>query len=94
MKRLTILVVAVTFIALALVLLAPAPIAAGSAGTVTSEFYGTTAGGEDVFEYTLTNSKGMEVKIITYGGIVTSVKVRDRSQQLSLIHISEPTRPY
>jgi len=82
MKRLSILVVAVTIIALALVLIAPAPIAAGNTGTITNEFYGTTAGGEDVFEYTLTNSKGMEVKIITYGGIITSVKVRDRSQKM------------
>ena len=82
MKRLSILVIAVTIIALALVLIAPAAIAARSAGTVTSEFYGTTADGEDVYEYTLTNSKGMEVKIINYGGIITSVKVRDRSQKL------------
>ncbi|MBC7811614.1 MAG: galactose mutarotase [Burkholderiales bacterium] len=41
--------------------------------------YGTTSGGEDVDEYTLTNSNGMEVKIITYGGTITSVRVPDRS---------------
>jgi aldose 1-epimerase len=32
-----------------------------------------------VDEWTLTNASGMEVKIITYGGIITSVKVSDRS---------------
>ncbi len=41
--------------------------------------YGTTSGGKDVDEYTLTNANGMEVKIITYGGIIVSVKVPDRN---------------
>ena len=40
--------------------------------------YGTTANGTPVDEYTLTNTNGMEVKIITYGGIITSIRVPDR----------------
>ncbi len=40
--------------------------------------YGTTAHGVVVDEYTLTNANGMEVKVITYGGIITSIKVPDR----------------
>jgi aldose 1-epimerase len=44
--------------------------------------YGTTAGGEDVDEYTLTNANGMEVKIITYGGTITSIRVPDRDGEL------------
>jgi aldose 1-epimerase len=38
--------------------------------------------GDPVDIYTLTNSKGMEVRILTYGGILQSVKVPDKSQHL------------
>ena len=41
--------------------------------------FGTTTDGQDVDEYILTNANGMEVRIITYGGIITSVQVPDRS---------------
>lgn len=51
--------------------------------SVTSAPYGTTAGGEDVEEYTLINANGAEVKIITYGGIITSVRVPDRYGNLA-----------
>lgn len=47
-------------------------------GQITSQPYGTTADGIAVDEYTLTNANGMEVKIITYGGIITSIRVPDR----------------
>lgn len=40
--------------------------------------YGRTAAGVSVQEYTLGNTSGMEVKIIAFGGIVTSVRVPDR----------------
>ena len=79
------------FAAIALTL-ALAPAAVGATSTVSgSNFdkkagglmivgpkpYGMT-GGKAVDEYTLTNANGMEVKIITYGGIITSVKAPDR----------------
>ena len=41
--------------------------------------YGTTAAGVAVQEYTLGNAAGMEVKIISFGGIVTSIRVPDRA---------------
>lgn len=41
--------------------------------------WGKTAEGESVDLYTLTNPKGAEARIITYGGIVVSLKVPDRS---------------
>jgi aldose 1-epimerase len=41
--------------------------------------FGTTTAGQAVDEYILTNANGMEVKIITYGGTITSVRVPDRS---------------
>jgi aldose 1-epimerase len=50
-----------------------------SFGTVSSEIYPDhPETGEAVDLYTLKNGKGMEVKIITYGGIIQSIKVPDR----------------
>jgi aldose 1-epimerase len=40
--------------------------------------YGTTSGGSAVSEYTLANADGVEVKIITYGGTITSIRLPDR----------------
>ena len=45
--------------------------------------YGTTAEGRAVEEYTLRNATGMEVKLITFGGIVTSIRVPDRNGRLA-----------
>ena len=42
------------------------------------QVYGTTKDGQTVYEYTLTNDNRMEVKVITYGGIITSIRVPDR----------------
>lgn len=46
---------------------------------VRKEVFGKTSGGETVELYTLKNSKGMEARIINYGGIIVSLKVPDRS---------------
>ena len=40
--------------------------------------YGRTKDGRAIQEYTLRNAAGMEVKIITFGGIVTSIRTPDR----------------
>lgn len=67
-------------ILLPLMLLALGPaMAAKGGGTITSEYYGTTSSDQDVYEYTLSSAgkKQMEVKIITYGGIITSIVVPD-----------------
>ncbi len=45
--------------------------------SVKKEPFGSV-GGKAVDIYTLTNSNGMEVKILTYGGIIQSVEVPDR----------------
>ncbi len=63
---------------LAFALLAPMQSKALAQGSISKASYGTTADGVAVDEYTLTNAHGMEVKIITYGGTITSVKVPDR----------------
>ena len=83
MKRLSTLFTVVAVTALAIALITPVAITAKGGGTITSQFYGTTTDGIDVYEYTLTNTKGMEVKIITFGGIITSVKVPDRVHQIA-----------
>ncbi|HYX29413.1 MAG TPA: aldose epimerase family protein [Pyrinomonadaceae bacterium] len=44
---------------------------------VTKESFGKTPDGQNVNIYTLTNSRGAEVKITNYGGIVTALKVPD-----------------
>jgi aldose 1-epimerase len=45
---------------------------------VTSAPWGTTADGTEVTRYTMSNSDGMRVSILTYGGIIQSVWVPDR----------------
>ena len=40
--------------------------------------FGRTADGREVEEYTLKNAAGMEVRFITFGGIIRSVRVPDR----------------
>ena len=48
-------------------------------GRISKAFYGTTADGQDVYEYTLISAgkRPLEVKIITYGGIITSIVMPD-----------------
>lgn len=46
---------------------------------ITRESFGKTADGQTVDLYTLTNSRGAEVKITNYGGTVTSLKIPDRN---------------
>jgi aldose 1-epimerase len=50
-----------------------------STGTLQKRLYGTTAGGKAVDEYTLTNPSGIQVKIITYGGIISAIHTPDRA---------------
>ena len=38
--------------------------------------------GKPVEQFTLTNAHGLEVKAISYGGIITSLRVPDRSGRL------------
>ncbi|HEX8144629.1 MAG TPA: aldose epimerase family protein [Pyrinomonadaceae bacterium] len=45
--------------------------------------FGQTADGTPVELYTLTNARGMEAQIMTYGGIVVSLKVPDRNRGLT-----------
>jgi aldose 1-epimerase len=57
------------------------------AASVTSQPYGTTADGQNVEEYIMSNTNGVDVRIINYGGIVTSVRVPDRVGTLENINL-------
>jgi aldose 1-epimerase len=50
--------------------------------SVRQEPFGTTPEGQAVDRFTLTNANGVEIQAITYGGIITSLKVPDRDGQL------------
>jgi len=45
---------------------------------LTKEHYGKIPNGQEAHLYTLSNSKGMTVKITNYGGIVTEIRVPDK----------------
>lgn len=46
---------------------------------IIEKFYGTTKNNEKVTMYTIKNNSNMEVDIINYGGIVTSIRVPDKN---------------
>ena len=51
--------------------------------SITKEAFGTLDDGTTVDRYTLTNSSGMIVKILTYGGIIQQVWVPDQRHHLA-----------
>lgn len=62
-------------------LLASLNVIAQTKAGMTKQPFGKTADGKNVEIYTLTNARGVEAKIITYGGIVVSLKVPDNKGQ-------------
>ncbi len=50
---------------------------------VTKSAYGTTQDGQAVDMYTITNSHGVEIKAITFGGIITSLQVPDKNGKMA-----------
>lgn len=63
------------FLLIACVALAPAQ-------TISKESFGKTSAGENVDIYTLRNRNAVEARIMTYGGILVSLKVPGREQRL------------
>jgi aldose 1-epimerase len=45
--------------------------------------YGKTASGQAVSRYTLANARGVTLRVITYGGIVTNLDVPDRTGRIA-----------
>ena len=68
----------------------PTP-AAPRALSMTRSAFGTLPDGQAVEAFTLTNANGMEVKAITYGGIITSLKVPDKPGQLADVVLGHDT---
>ena len=58
-------------------------ISAETAKPMEKKAFGTTSDGKAADLYVLTNKNGMEVSITNYGGIVTSIKVPDRSGKMA-----------
>jgi len=71
-------------IAISMLLLAGAtlPVAAGFISHIP---FGTTKDGKEVQLYTLRNSHGMTVKVMTYGAVIYSLEVPDRHGKLANI---------
>lgn len=61
------------------------PAETAPAFTIAKSDYGQTPDGQSVAQYKLTNASGMEVDVITYGGIITSWKAPDRNGKLANI---------
>jgi aldose 1-epimerase len=53
--------------------------------TIEKAPYGKLTNGTEIEQYTLTNSKGMKVKVITYGAIITCVETPDRDGKMANI---------
>ncbi len=49
---------------------------------ITRQAFGEIPNGTTIEQYTLTNTHGVEARIITYGGIVTALRVPDRAGKL------------
>jgi len=64
--------------------------ASSATPTITSAPFGT-ANGQAVSLYTLTNSNGMVVKIMTYGGIIQDVEIPDKSHHFDNVTLGFPT---
>ena len=50
--------------------------------TITAEEFGVTPAGEAVQRYTLTNTRGSRMRVLTYGGVIQTLEVPDRDGRL------------
>ena len=62
-------------------------------GTISQAPFGKTANGTPVEIYTLRNYNGMEARIMTYGGIVVSLKVPDKNGKFGDVVLGYPKTP-
>jgi aldose 1-epimerase len=55
---------------------------ANAAPTLDQQPYGTTQGGQAVDIFTLTNDRGMRMRFLSYGGVITDIEAPDRTGRL------------
>jgi aldose 1-epimerase len=61
----------------------PAKPPAGKGSGVTSAPFGKTPDGKPVTVFTLTNANGVRIRAMTYGAVITSIEVPDRSGKMA-----------
>lgn len=69
----------------------PPPIQVKASGSITKQYFGQTPDGESIYLYTLTNKNGMQSSIMTYGGIMMTLKVPDRNGVVEDVLLGYPT---
>ena len=61
--------------------------------SVLKENFGNTEKGEAIYAYTLSNSKGMSVKVMNFGANVMKINVPDRNGKVEDVTINDnPTK--
>ncbi len=74
---------------------APSALAAGGPASVEKSTIGQTPDGTEVDQYTLTNASGLEVKVLTYGAMLTTVRVPDRKGNFESVTLYlDPAKDY
>jgi aldose 1-epimerase len=62
---------------------------AGAAGTLEHAPYGKTQRGQAVDIFTMTNNRGMRVRFLSYGGVITEIDVPDRAGRVNNIALGQ-----
>jgi aldose 1-epimerase len=62
---------------------------ASAAGSLEHAPYGTTRGGQAVEIFTMTNNRGMRVRFLSYGGVITEIDVPDRAGRVDNIALGQ-----
>src|SRR5579872_4020586 len=70
---------AVLVLILTLVMSLQQPASSQARNPIRHEPYGSTPDGKSVDLYTLTNRRGVELRVTNYGGIIVSLRVPDRN---------------
>src|SRR6266481_524699 len=59
--------------------------------SISSDHFGVTPEGEEVQLFSLTNDRGMEVRITNYGGIIIAINVPDRDGKFDDVVLGHET---
>lgn len=59
--------------------------------SIEKSFFGKTSDGQDIYAFTITNSKNASLKIINYGGTIVSINVPDKNGKLTDVELGFDT---